>query len=513
MADFIPKKQIPPLDSEGFMTKEHNYLRSRKIFIFGILTAILFCIWSINQRKANIDRSDAQKESILANWQFIGRNKEFNRNLKIRQRSSFGEKMLIGADNNPDKQLAIKNFAAGNFPEAQIKFSNSLENKPNDPETLIYLNNSVAARESKPITIGVSVPIGGSLDVAKEILRGVAQAQNEINKKGGVEQDGIRTLVRVQIANDDNDPETAQLIANSFVDNSEIMGVVGHNSSSSSIAAAPIYQQGGLVMISPTSVARELSRAGSYVFRTTPSTRILAETLAQYAAKDIRRQKIGICLDSSSPASISFKDEFSLSLYESGGEIATVDCDFASENFNPDEIPSKAIANGAEALLLIPSVNKINQAMEVARANQNRLVLLGNHSMYTYETLDIGQSNIKGAVLPTAWHPTVTANSEFNQNALKLWGMEGNWRTATAYDATKAILNGLSSASTRQQLQQALANSGFSVPGALGEITFKPSGDRQIDATLVKIQPGKSSGTGYDFTPLNSALLSNESRK
>ena len=153
------------------------------------------------------------------------------------------------------------------------------------------------------------------------------------------------------------------------------------------------------------------------------------------------------------------------------------------ENFNPDEIPSKAIANGAEALLLIPSVNKINQAMEVARANQNSLVLLGNHSMYTYETLDIGQSNIKGAVLPTAWHPTVTANSEFNQNALKLWGMEGNWRTATAYDATKAILNGLSSASTRQQLQQALANSGFSVPGALGEITFKPSGDRQIDAT------------------------------
>ena len=495
------------------MTNQQNNRKGRKIFIFGILTAILFCIWSINQRKEVSNSGTNQKKSFLANWQSIGKDEKFKQNLEIKQRSSFGEKILIGADNNPDKQLAVKNFAEGDFAEAQIQFANSLESNPNDPETLIYLNNSLAARENNPVTIGVSVPIGGSLDVAKEILRGVAQAQNEINQKGGVEQNGIKTLVKVKIANDDNDPETAKLIARGFVSNLEIMGVVGHNSSSSSIAAAPIYQQGGLVMISPTSVARELSEAGNYVFRTTPSTRILAETLAEYAAKDIRRQKIGICLDSSSPASVSFKDEFSLSLYESGGEIVTIGCDFASENFNPDQIPSKAIANGAEALLLIPSVNKINQAMEVARANQNRLIVLGNHSMYTYETLNIGQSDIKGAVLPTAWHPTVTTNSEFNQNALELWGMEGNWRTATAYDATEAILNGLNSATTRKQLQQALINPGFSIPGALGNITFKPSGDRQINATLVKVQPGKASGTGYDFIPIHSQLSMNESKK
>ena len=115
----------------------------------------------------------------------------------------------------------------------------------------------------------------------------------------------------------------------------------------------------------------------------------------------------------------------------------------------------------------------------MARANQNRLVILGNHSMYTYETLDIGQSDIKGIVLPTAWHPDATKNSKFNRNAIELWGMEGNWRTATAYDATKAILNGLNSAKTRSELQQVLINSGFSIPGALGKITFKLSGESQ----------------------------------
>ena len=513
MADFTPKKQIPPSKSEEFMAKKQNYQKSRKIFIFAILTAILVGIWSIDRRKEIVSKEENQGKSFLANWKSIGKDKESKRNLELEQRSSFGEKILIGADDNPDKQLAVKNFAEGNFAEAQMKFKSSLKSRPNDPETLIYLNNSLAAERNDTLSIGVSVPIGGSLDVTKEILRGVAQAQNEINQKGGIEQNGIKTLVKVQIVNDDNNPQTAELVARGFVDNPDIVGVVGHNSSSSSLAAAPIYQKGGLVMVSPTSVARGLSEAGNHIFRTTPSTRVLAEALANYATNDIRRKKIAVCLDRSSPASISFKDEFSLSLYELGGELATIDCDFSSENFDPNKIPATAIANGAEALLLIPSVDKINQALEVAKASENRLVILGNHSMYTYETLNVGQSDIKGIVLPTAWHPSATTNSQFNKNALELWGMEGNWRTATAYDATKALLKGLSSAVTRQQLQQALINPGFAVQGALGKITFRPSGDRQIDATLVKVEPGKSSGTGYDFAPIESEMPEEKSKK
>ena len=496
------------------MNKPKHKLRNRKIFVFGLLLAILLGIWSLNQQRESDkiaeDRPKTQNNNGEAS---VSSDKEdSNPKLSLQQRLSLGEKILIGADNNPDKQLAAENFAVGNFSEAQLKFTNSLKTNFNDPEASIYYNNALAAQSNQIITIGVSVPIGGSLNVAKEILRGVAQAQHEINQQGGIEQNGIKNLVQIQIANDDNDPEIAQAIAAQFVANPKIIGVVGHNSSDSSIAAAPIYQQGNLVMISPTSVARKLSQAGSYIFRTTPSTRILAETLAKYAASDINRQKIGVCLDSDSPASKSFQDEFALALFELGGEIININCDFASPQFNPDEIPSRAIANGAEALLLIPSVNQINQALEVARANQNRLVILGNHSLYTYETPKVGQSDIKGIVLPTAWHPDVTSNSQYNTFALKLWGMEGNWRTATAYDATKALLYGLKTATTREELQQTLINPGFTAPGALGKINFKLSGDRQIDATLVKVQPGKASGTGYDFVPFNPSSLADNTK-
>ncbi len=502
MADLFPGKKIDPKGSKKMPSKKQKRFNKRKILIFSCLSLILLAIWLISRQKTSSNLTQNQKEQPAADK--LKQKEESQQTSQIAQRLSMGDKILITADNNPDKQAAVKKFAAHNFIEAQTKFTDSLERYSNDPETLIYYNNSLIVGESEMITIGVSVPVGGSLDVAKEILRGVAQAQNEINQQGGVERDGIKTLVSIQIANDDNQPEIAQQIAANFVANPQIMGVVGHNSSDVSLAVAPIYQKAGLVMVSPTSTARKLSQAGSYIFRTTPSTRILAEALAEYAVNELNQQKIAICADSASPASQSFKDEFSLSLLESGGAITPTNCDFSSPSFNPDEIPAKAIADGSDALMLIPTVDKINQALDIARANQNRLTLLGNDSMYTYETLKIGQSDIKGIVIPAPWHPDATINPTYNQNALELWGMPGNWRTATAYDATKALIAGLSIAKTRPELQQALSNPGFAVQGALGEINFQLSGDRQTQVTLIKVQPGKSSGTGYDFVPVNS---------
>ena len=500
MPDLHHDKRLPPSSSHESTKNQPSFQKSRKITILCILTAILLVIWSLNRRKVSSDVNASSSQTLIERWQ--DRNKD-RVDSEIEQRLSLGEQILIGADNNPDKQLATEKFAAGKFREAQQGFMSSLEANPNDPETLIYLNNSLAAIDGKPIKIAVSVPIGGSLNVAKEILRGVAQAQNEINKQGGIEQNGFKKLLQVEIANDDNEPEIAKQIAANFVADTSILAVVGHNSSSVSLAAASIYQQGNLVMISPTSVARDLSQAGSYIFRTTPSTRILAETLAKYAV-DIRRPKVAICVDSGESASVSFKEEFSLSLFESGGEIAPTECDFANENFNPDEIPAKITADGAEALLLIPSVNKINQALDVAKATKNRVPLFGNDSMYTYETLNVGRGDIKGLVVPAAWHPDFTTASSFNKNALNLWGMAGSWRTATAYDATKAIVTGLSSATSRQGLQQTLINSGFVVKGASGKVAFQSSGDRkEKKAVLIKANPGKSSGTGYDFAPVD----------
>jgi len=412
------------------------------------------------------------------------------------QHSSVGEAILVTADTNSDKEAGVKAFTQGDFAKANKDFKASLLKNRNDPEALIYLNNSLAAK-SKYLKIAVSVPIGGNLDVAKEILRGVAQAQNEVNRRGGING----KLLQVAIANDDNDPSKAQQMATQFIKDPSILAVVGHNSSDASIAAAPVYQQGGLVMISATSSAQNLSNIGSYIFRTVPSNGSFAESLSSYTKK-LGKTNIGICIDSKSIDTLSFKDELVKSVVAKGGKINPTDCDISATGFNPSTIVSQFISSGADSLVLAPHVDRLNKAIEIAAANDGKLTLLGSPTLYRFQTLQAGKANVNGLVLPVPWHPTAIRGNPFSQNADKLWGGGVNWRTATAYDATRAIAKGLQQGNNREELQKILHSSSFSVNGATGKVAFQPSGDRNGTAILVKIQPSSKSPTGYDFFPL-----------
>ena len=70
--------------------------------------------------------------------------------------------------------------------------------------------------------------------------------------------------LRVIIADDENRPDLARAIAQTFVNDPHVLGVVGHCDSEAALAAAAIYQQNKLVAISPLSTAVDLSNAGSY---------------------------------------------------------------------------------------------------------------------------------------------------------------------------------------------------------------------------------------------------------
>lgn len=425
-----------------------------------------------------------------------------NKNLittgSAQDRISLGEKILVTANTNPDKEAGVQAFAKGDFVTAANYFKASLLKDRNDPETLIYFNNS-QKDNSQYVKIVVSVPIGGNLDVAKEILRGVAQAQDQVNRTEGING----KLLQVAIASDDNDPALAQQLATQFVKDSSILAVVGHNASNASIAAAPVYQQGGLVMISPTSFAQNLSGIGSYIFRTIPSIGAVAERLSTYIVKTARKTNIGICVDSKAIDNVSFKDELVKGILATGGKVNPTNCDFFAPNFNPNAVISQLISSGADSLVLAPHVDRINKALELAAANQGKLTLFSSPTLYTFQTLQVGKADVNSMVLSVTWHPNAIPGNDFTQNAVKLWGGTVNWRTATAYDATIAIAKGLQQSKNRDELQQVLHSPSFSVFGATGKIEFLPSGDRNGTAILVKVQPSSKSSSGYDFVPLN----------
>ncbi|MGK7943893.1 MAG: ABC transporter substrate-binding protein [Microcystaceae cyanobacterium] len=413
---------------------------------------------------------------------------------------SMGQRQLIALDTTPQKIAGIQAFAQGNYREAINYWQVSLKVNRNDPETLIYLNNALAQAHN-PLKIAVVVPLGKSENIAKEILRGVAQRQQEINQQGGLNGRYLQVL----IVNDDNDPQKAAEVAQKLVNDSSILAVVGHNSSDATLGAAPHYQKGGLVMISPTSTANKVASQGNYIFRTVPSVRFEANALSRYAVNQARKTKMTVCYDSQAQYTLAFKEDFTSAILTDGGQVTNINCDLSAPNFQALEIIAQSQEQGADSILLIPSVDRISPAISVGQANQKQLALFGSSTLYTFETLDKGQNFMEGIVITIPWYPTAIADHSFAEDAINLWGGAVNWRTALSYDATQTLITGLNQKNSRSGLQQTLADPNFNSQGASGQIRFLPSGDRQSAPLFVKVvsQPQGDNKTGFDFVLLS----------
>ncbi len=417
-------------------------------------------------------------------------------NQPVQKRISAGEKLLIPSPTTPEKQAGIKAVASGNYSEAVSKLEAALKSDRNDPEALIYLNNARIGNQ-KSYIIAVSVPIGSDVNAAQEMLRGVAQAQNEINQAGGIK--GIP--LKVLIANDNNDPGVAKQIAATFVKNSDVLGVIGHYASDVTLAAATIYQSGELVAISPVSTSVKLSGASHFVFRTVPSDYVAARSLADYMLQKLKQKNVAVFFNSQSGYSQSLKSEFVTAVSLEGGQVIS-EFDLSDPNFNAAQSLNQVMKGGAKVLMLASDSGTLDKALQVVQVNGKRLSLLGGDDIYTLKTLQVGGAAAENIVVAIPWHILGNPQAEFARAATQLWGAQVNWRTAMAYDAAKALIAAIGRNPSRTGVQQALLAPDFSATGAAGAIRFLPSGDRNQAVQLVTIQAAPGSSFGYKFVPL-----------
>ncbi|MEH1903941.1 MAG: ABC transporter substrate-binding protein [Nostoc sp.] len=422
-------------------------------------------------------------------------NQQTGSNPSLKDRISFGEKTLTSGDISPAKKEGVQAIAAKSYDQAIANFTAALKLNRNDPEALIFLNN--ARIGSKSYTIVASVPIGTDPNAALEILRGIAQAQNQVNSSGGVK--GVP--LKVGIANDDDNPEIAKQIASSLVSNPEVLGVVGPNTSDSTLAAGTIYTSGQLVAVSPTSTSVKISNFSRYVFRTVPSDFMAARSLANYMAKTLQKKNAAVFFNSQSNYSQSLKSEFVSSVSLEGGQVSS-EFDLSKVDFSAAKSLEQATKQGAEVLMLAANTETLDKALQVIQINQKKLILLAGDDVYTAKTLEIGREQAVGMVLAVPWHIDSDPKSDFPQKSRQLWGGDVSWRSALSYDATVALIEALKRNPTRLGVQEALASSDFSAIGASGTIRFLASGDRNAPVQLVKIVPGSRSRTGYDFEPV-----------
>ena len=451
--------------------------------VFILLAVLGIFGWSKLQPQQKDTNVDGEVTSLPA---------VFKPKSSILERFSLGEKMLINANATAKKKKGVITYSRKDYTKAVDYFQQSLIEYSNDPETLIYLNNAQVARQ-QPTNIAVVVPIGSNLDVAQEMLRGVAQAQREFNQQGG--------KLQVQIINDENDTDLARQVAQEVVKDDSILAVIGSNASNASLAGAQVYQKAGIVMITPTSTSEKLSNFGNYIFRAAPTNTQMANTLAEYVVNTAKRKNVAVCYDSQAPDNVTFKDSFIPALLAKGGNHINTQCDFAAPDFNAENSVNNLISSGAEAVLLAPHIDKLNRSIELARANNWKMVLLGTFSLNTSKITQSGQGDLNGVVLPTPFHEQQDSARDFTSQAKEIWGTDTllTWRTATSYDATKAVAKALQVSNIRSDLAYTLRNSSLNISGANTQVKFLASGDRDMSNILVKVKANPERGYYFEL--------------
>jgi branched-chain amino acid transport system substrate-binding protein len=404
---------------------------------------------------------------------------------------SRGDKTLFPNINNRFRDQGIEAFKNGNYQEAVNLFDKAVKANPYDPEVLIYYNNACASQNSSSVSLAVVVPIDSKTnnDNAQEILRGVAQAQDQFNNNQG--SNGL--LLKVVIVNDSNNPEEAKQVVQEIVKDDSILGVIGHNSSDVTKDVIPAYKKAGLAIISSTATSNLLK--SSVFFRVVDSDEIAGKKLAQYT-DSLGFKKVVIFNNPNSAYSQSITEAFTNEFEKMGGKVLPT-IDLSDKEFDPREEVRISIKEfQAEAAILFPDTEHTNATIDIAKANDdNSLSLLGGHTLYSNDTLIKGRKAVEGMILSVPWFRETLQAKAFAEKSGKKWGGGISWRTATSFDATQAFIQALSKDNTQdntrakvlERLQKVKLNnnqtSGY-------PLQFK-EGERQGQSVLVEVKDEK----------------------
>lgn len=225
------------------------------------------------------------------------------------------------------------------------------------------------SKEQGPVKIGAAGPFTGDLSkIGLDSLNAIKMAVDEFNQAGGVNG---RT-VEVVVGDDAGDPAKGNIVADKFISDPSVLGVVGPMNSSVTNAALPVYEKAGLVLISQSSTTSDLTDRGFKVMhRICPRDDSQGRAAATFIFKELKVQKVYL-LDDKSTYGQGLADQVVNDLKAYGltqvkrDQVSAQDRDFSSlisliKTYNPDMV-YMAFSNPAQAANLARQMQSVGLA-------------------------------------------------------------------------------------------------------------------------------------------------------
>ncbi len=303
-------------------------------------------------------------------------------------------------------------------------------------------------------------------------------AAEEINATGGINGRRLELVARDDYA----DPDSAVFVAGDLYE-SDVVAIVGHLFSGTTLAAAPVYNGGTdpVAAISPSSSSPEVTAAGDHTFRVCPSDLAHGAALALWARERLGLER-GAVLYLNDQYGRGIRQTFVNQFTRLGGTLASVDPYLGDR---PDVGPYlDRMARDKSIQFLVVAGNR-GEAEEVLRQARRRgltVPVLGGDGL---EGIEGAGALAEGVYLTSSYFPTLAtrANRKFVEAYHRRFPTAGmpNQPAAATYDAIHLLRNVIAAAGTdRQAVRRTLAAVGSETPafeGVTGVVAFDAAGD------------------------------------
>ena len=339
------------------------------------------------------------------------------------------------------------------------------------------------------ISIGLVYPITGRLaSVGEEMGSGFELALEEINNS----QLGNTKLTFIT-EDSQGTAEGAIAAFNKLIHQDGVSIILGPATSSATGAAFPIAQQNGVVAISATAAARDLSAIGDFVFRTILTTDVLITSGINATQTILGYQNPAIIYDETDLFSADGATVMGEALIANGVNVLTTeifqsgDTNFSAQlthikDLNPDVIFVSALPPDKPEILI--------QARQLGIPDSVSFII---NTLTTADVHAAGDA-AEGAIAFTSWVNTADtpANQVFVQSYQAAYGVEPDIWAAQSYATVYILAEAIADAQSPDAIaiRDALANiTDFDT--VLGQFSFDAVGDAVYDPVVLIVKNGE----------------------
>jgi branched-chain amino acid transport system substrate-binding protein len=350
------------------------------------------------------------------------------------------------------------------------------------------------------IKFGVAGPLTGSnAAFGAQLKNGFEQAVEDINAAGGIQGQKIVTAV----GDDVGDPKQGVSIANKFSAEG-VKFVVGHFNSGVTMPSSEVYQENGIVSITPASTNPRVTERGMWnVFRTCGRDDQQGAVAAAYILKHLKDKKIAVVHDKTTYGQ-GLADETRKAMNKGGvKEVLYEGINIGDKDFSA--LVSKIKASGADVVYWGGLHTEGGLLVRQMRDQGVKAVLFGADGITSDEFAAIGGPGVEGTLMTFAPDPRKRPEAKAVIEKFRAKKFEPEAYTLYSYAAVEVIKQAADAAKSLDPKKVAAQiKSGQKFKTVIGELSYDKKGDiTRPDYVVYVWKKGADGKITYEELPAN----------